>query len=283
MIIDKSIFDSDEVVTIIALALHEDIGSGDITSSSVIPKGKKGYAIIKSKDDGIIAGLPIIEKIFELAEFECDIKLLKNEGDSICYGDITCELSGNLADLLILERTILNFIQRISGIASKTNLFVKKLEGKKAKLLDTRKTIPGHRLLDKYGVKIGGGYNHRLGLYDMIMIKDNHIASAGSLTNAILAAKISGGTSVKIEVEVSNLDEVEEAIISQPDIIMLDNMSLEEMQKAVQLINGKCKIEASGNVNLESISAIADTGVDYISVGTITHSVSALDLSMKIS
>lgn len=270
---------------IIRTALAEDIGDGDITTLAILHKDISGNGEFLVKQDGIIAGLEVLETLYKIAG--TNLKFVKHfkDGSHLSYGQIVAEVTGNAATMLTLERTALNFLQRMSGIATMTGIFVEQIKHTKVKILDTRKTVPGFRELDKLAVKIGGGTNHRIGLYDMFLIKDNHIAVAGSVTKAIQACKgfkVQKNIAAKIEVETTNLDEVKEALNSEPDFIMLDNFKVDEMVKAVKLINGKCLIEASGGIDLNTIREIAETGVDFISVGALTHSVKALDISLEI-
>ncbi|MEO8398504.1 MAG: carboxylating nicotinate-nucleotide diphosphorylase [Ignavibacteriaceae bacterium] len=284
--------DKKKIEKIIKEALKEDISSGDITTKAVVKKNLKAKGIFLVKQDGIIAGLEIVEKIFKLYDKSILFKKFYKDGDKISNGTIAASVEGNASSILTVERTALNFLQRMSGIATYANQFSDKIKHTKAKIIDTRKTAPGLRIIDKLAVELSGSKNHRMGLYDMFLIKDNHIEAVGSITKAIDACKkfnLSVDTKVskksskfKIEVETKNLNEVKEAVINKPDRIMLDNFKIEDMRKAVKLINGKCKIEASGMVNLETVKEIAETGVDYISVGAITHSVKALDISLKI-
>lgn len=269
--------------SIIRLALQEDIATGDITTQTIIPVTKKSEAKLIAKQGGIISGLAIARKVFELLEGK-EIKWDQkhNDGDLVTAGTELVNLSASYQTILSGERTALNFFQRMSGVATKTNKLVQKLEGTETKLLDTRKTLPGFRYLDKYSVLVGGGRNHRLGLYDMVMLKENHIRTAGSITNAVRQIRNQFHDKYKIEVETTNIEEVKEAARSNVDIIMLDNMSNDLMAKCVKIINGKIKTEASGNITIDNIRAVALTGVDYISVGSITHSVSALDISLLI-
>jgi len=271
-----------ELIQIINLALKEDIGSGDVTTNLIVPDFQKGIAEIFVKEDGVIAGLNVANEIFKRLNNKITFRKFVKEGDKVSKGTKIAEVKGSLRTLLTGERTALNFLQRMSGIATFTAKFVAQLEGLNTKILDTRKTVPCLRMLDKYSVKIGGGTNHRFGLYDMVLIKDNHIKAAGSITRAVQLIRKKLKKKMKIEVETANLDEVKEALSNKVDIIMLDNMSLEMMEQAVKLIGGKAKVEASGNVTLENVRKIALTGVDFISVGALTHSVKALDISMKI-
>ncbi|MFN3872833.1 MAG: carboxylating nicotinate-nucleotide diphosphorylase [Ignavibacterium sp.] len=276
---------SEQIKKIINLALSEDIGKGDITSLATIGSKQKAIGKFLVKDNGIIAGLSIAKQVMKSVEKKITFKVLIEDGSEVKSGDIVAEVSGNARSILSAERTALNFIQRMSGIATGASIYAKAVLHTKAKVIDTRKTAPGLRLIDKMAVKIGGCDNHRFGLYDMFLIKDNHIEVAGSITKAVDACRKFMRKKKKkflIEVETKNLAEVQEALNCKADIIMLDNFEIEEMKKAVQLINGNCKVEASGGVNLSTIKSIAETGVDYISVGGLTHSVKALDISLEI-
>jgi nicotinate-nucleotide pyrophosphorylase (carboxylating) len=270
------------VLKLIDIAIDEDIKNGDITTNSIISEDETRRAAFIVKQNGIVAGLDIAK--FVIRKFDSKMKWnsIKNDGESCIKGEVIAKVEANYKSLLIAERTALNFLQRMSGIATKTNKFKKQLEGLHTKILDTRKTAPGHRLLDKYAVKIGGGENHRIGLFDMVLIKDNHIKLAGSIAMAVSSLKRNLKGTFKIEVETSSLKEVEEALEAGVDIIMLDNMKVEDMKKAVELCKGKVLTEASGNISLKNIREVAETGVDFISVGELTHSVEALDISMKI-
>ncbi|MHB8930977.1 MAG: carboxylating nicotinate-nucleotide diphosphorylase [Melioribacteraceae bacterium] len=270
-----------ELDRIISEALREDIGSGDVTTDLIVPSTTVSEAFMIAKEDGILAGLPIAKTVFKKLDKKIFWKNLVKEGEHISAGTEIVRLKGSYRSLLTGERTALNFLQRISGIATTTSKYVEKLEGLKTVILDTRKTAPGLRMLDKYGVKIGGGTNHRIGLYDMVLIKDNHIKAAGGIFEAVIQIKNNLTGKMKIEVEVTNLAEVEIAMNAGADILMLDNMSIKQMNEAVKLIDGKVKVEASGGVNLNTVRAIAETGVDFISVGALTHSVKALDISMN--
>ena len=269
---------------IIKQAIKEDIGTGDITTDAIISNEKNCTAKLIAKSTGIISGLAVAQKVFELISGKPVIWEIKfDDGMFVKPGDVIAEIKGSFQTILNGERTALNFLQRMSGIATNTNMFVEKLKGTNTILLDTRKTLPGFRYLDKYSVKVGGGKNHRFGLYDMVMIKENHIRAAGSITKVVKNIKEKYGKKYKIEVETTSLKEVKETLVTNIDIIMLDNMNLKEMTDAVLLVNGKVKTEASGNVNLETIEKIASTGVDFISVGSITHSVKAMDISLIIN
>lgn len=267
---------------IIKLALKEDIGTGDITSNLIVPKSKMGRAEIIVKQKGIICGLDIAKETCSHFDRKINFRKKVKEGTFVNPQTIAAELSGSFRSLLTVERTVLNFIQRMSGISTETFKYVEQLSGLNTKILDTRKTAPGQRLLDKYAVKKGGGKNHRIGLFDMILIKENHIAAAGSITKAVELCRKRMERKIKIEVEVSSIEELNEALANDVDIIMLDNMNVEMMKNAVGIIDHKTKIEASGGITLETIRKIAETGVDYISVGAITHSVKALDIAMYI-
>jgi nicotinate-nucleotide pyrophosphorylase (carboxylating) len=271
--------DSKEVIL---RALAEDIAQGDITSKNIIPEDKSIKAFIKTKEDGIIAGLEIAKLVFDALNENVSITANFKDGDTVKSGDIIAELSGSYRAILTGERTALNFLQRMSGIATKTNMFVNAVKPYDTKILDTRKTAPGLRLLDKMAVRLGGGVNHRLGLYDMVMIKDNHIKVAGGIKNAVNKIKQSIGTQFKIEVETSKIEEVIQAVESEVDIIMLDNMTTEIMRESVKLIAGRALTEASGNMTLERVQEVAQCGVDFISVGALTHSVEALDIGLYI-
>ena len=270
---------------IIKLALGEDIGNDDITKKVIIPSEvcAKGKFVIKA--DGIIAGLDVVEKIFKIIDETIIFKINTNDGMFIKAGSTAAVVEGSASSILKAERTALNFLQRMSGIATMTNDFVDKTKHTKAKILDTRKTVPGLRLLDKEAVRIGGGKNHRMGLFDMFLIKDNHIEIAGSITEAVMRCRDyqkKNKSSFKIEVETKNLLEVKEALNCDIDVIMLDNFNIEMMKQAVAMINKKCLVEASGNINLENVTEVAETGIDYISVGALTHSAKALDISFEL-
>ena len=261
-------------------ALNEDLPYGDISTNSIIEINSICTVDLISKDFGIIAGLPIFKRVFELLG-DVNVEFLKKDGDDIIPNEILARISGKTSNILTGERTALNFLQRLSGVATLTREYVKKLEGTNTMLLDTRKTTPNLRVLEKYAVKIGGGNNHRFNLSDGVMLKDNHISAAGCIKNAVVYARCNASFVRKIEVEVENLEMVYEALEAKVDIIMLDNMDLETIRVAVQIIGNKAITEASGNVELNNIRDIAQTGVDYISVGSITHSAPILDLSMK--
>ena len=264
------------------LAYAEDIGDGDITTNNLIPPGENKTAVLVAKEEGVVAGLPVAEMVFRKFDINLIWNELKSDGSKVFPGDVLVEFTGNYRALLTGERKALNFLQRLSGIATYANLCMQEIEGLDVEILDTRKTLPGYRHLDKYAVRMGGASNHRFGLYDMVMIKDNHIQVAGGLIPAVEAIRKKIPKSIKIEVETSNLEQVQEAIDAGVDIIMLDNMSSAMMIEAVALINKRAKIEASGNMTLKRIRKVASTGVNYISIGALTHSVKALDISQRI-
>ncbi len=268
-----------DIKELVKQSLLEDIGSGDITTDSLELVKTITQATIVAKEDGVIAGLNIFAEVFKQVDPDINITLYKRDGDKVHNKEEIAKLQGNPMSLLKGERVALNFIQRMSGIASLTAKMVEQIAGTHAKLLDTRKTTPMLRSLEKYSVKVAGGYNHRFGLYDMIMLKENHIRAAGSISKAVEMVKKNNCT-YKIEVEVTNLEELKEAVEAKVDRVMLDNMSLEKMKEAVELYHGKVELEASGNVRLETIREIAETGVDFISSGAITHSYKSLDISL---
>lgn len=265
----------------IRMALEEDITSGDISTSCVMPVYQKGQAELICKQDGIIAGLGVFKRVFEMLDSTVDFDLRASEGGEVKNGELMAVVTGDIRALLSGERTALNFLQRMSGIATYTNSIVKLLEGSRTTLLDTRKTTPNMRIFEKYAVKAGGGSNHRYNLSDGVMLKDNHIGAAGSITKAVQMAKANVSFVHKIEVETENLDMVREAVEAGADIIMLDNMSPEEMKEAVKIIDGRALTECSGNVTKENIKNIIDIGVDFVSSGALTHSAPILDISLK--
>ena len=274
------------VLKLIKTALQEDVKNGDITTKATISKSKKAIGEFLVKAEGIIAGLEIAKAVFKSVDPKIKFDIKIKDGSKVKYGDVAAVVSGKAQSLLTAERTALNFLQRMSGIATSANNYSEMVKHTNAKVIDTRKTVPGLRTLDKLAVKLGGCANHRIGLYDMFLIKDNHIEVAGSITKAVetcVKYNKKHRTKFKIEVETKNLKEVEEAIKTKADIIMLDNFEIDEMKKAVKIINGTNKIEASGGVNLDTVKTIAETGVDFISVGALTHSVKALDISLEIT
>ena len=267
---------------LIELALAEDVGDGDITTDNIIPSGIRRKAKMVAKANGVVAGLPVAEMVFR----KLDPNLIWNElipdGSKVKNGDVMVEFEGSYRALLTGERTALNFLQRLSGIATMSAIYADAVKDFQTVILDTRKTLPGFNKLDKYAVKTGGASNHRIGLHDMAMIKDNHIEVAGGIAAAVKAIRNSIEHGIKIEVETNSLAQVQEAIDAKVDIIMLDNMDMETMRKSVELIAGRAKVEASGNITLERLRDVAATGVDYISIGALTHSVTALDISQRI-
>jgi nicotinate-nucleotide pyrophosphorylase (carboxylating) len=271
-----------QIRDIIEAALAEDIGTGDITTQATVSPKKKGRAQAVAKDDFVIAGIDVFAETFQLLDNSIKVNKLIDNGYRAKRGDIVAEVLGSLSNILQAERVALNIFQRMSGIATLTAKYVKAVRGSKAKILDTRKTMPGLRVLDKMAVRIGGGCNHRTGLYDGVLIKDNHIEAAGGITAAVKAQRKRLPHTLKIEVETKNIKEVKEALKCGVDIIMLDNMSVPAMKRAVGLVAGRALLEASGNVSLQNISEIAATGVDLISVGELTHSVQAADISLKV-
>lgn len=266
---------------LIMMALKEDITSEDITTNAVMPEFQLGTVDLICKQDGIIAGLNVFKRVFELLDDTVKVELFCKDGDAVTNGMHLAKVTGDIRVLLSGERTALNYLQRMSGIATYTNKIVELLKGSGITLLDTRKTTPNMRIFEKYAVKVGGGSNHRFNLSDGILLKDNHIGAAGSITKAIEMAKSYASFVRKIEVEVENLDMVREAVEAGADIIMLDNMSHDDMKEAVRIIDGRAKTECSGNVTLEKINALSDIGVDYISSGALTHSAPILDVSLK--
>ena len=262
-------------------ALKEDISSEDVTTNSVMKEAVAGEVDLICKPDGIIAGLEVFERVFTLLDPDTKAELYCKDGEEVKNGQLMGKVKGDIRVLLSGERVALNYLQRMSGIATYTNSVAKLLEGSKIKLLDTRKTTPNMRIFEKYAVRAGGGYNHRYNLSDGVLLKDNHIGAAGSVTKAVQMAKEYAPFVRKIEVEVENLDMVKEAVEAGADIIMLDNMSPEDMKKAVELIDGRAQTECSGNVTKENIARLTEIGVDYISSGALTHSAPILDISLK--
>lgn len=266
---------------LIMQALEEDITSEDISTNSVMPDYQKGQVDLICKQDGVIAGLGVFRRVFELLDDTAEFDMKVKDGDVVKNGELLAVVTGDIRALLSGERTALNYLQRMSGIATYTNSIVKLLEGGKTTLLDTRKTTPNMRIFEKYAVKVGGGSNHRYNLSDGVMLKDNHIGAAGSITKAVRMAREYVSFVHKIEVEVENLDMVREAVEAGADIIMLDNMVPEQMKEAVRIIDGRAKTECSGNVTKENIKNILDVGVDYVSSGALTHSAPIMDISLK--
>ena len=266
---------------LILSALREDITSEDITTNSVMREYQLGEVELICKQDGVIAGLDVFKRTFELLDSKTEVTFTKKDGDTVRNGDKIGVVRGDIRVLLSGERTALNYLQRMSGIATYTRSIADLLKGSKTKLLDTRKTTPNMRVFEKYAVKVGGGYNHRYNLSDGILLKDNHIGAAGGVKEAVQMAKEYAPFVRKIEIEVENIDMLKEALDAGADIIMLDNMSVEDMKEAVKLVSGKAETECSGNVTKENVERLVDIGVDYISSGALTHSSPILDLSLK--
>ena len=262
-------------------ALKEDISSEDVTTNAVMKEAVTGEVDLICKQDGIIAGLEVFKRVFQLLDADVEVELFCKDGDEVQNGQLMGKITGDIRVLLSGERVALNYLQRMSGIATYTHSVASLLEGSKTKLLDTRKTTPNMRIFEKYAVRVGGGFNHRYNLSDGVLLKDNHIGAAGSVTNAVKMAKEYAPFVRKIEVEVENLDMVKEAVEAGADIIMLDNMSVEEMKEAVRIIDGRAETECSGNVTKENIANLTAIGVDYISSGALTHSAPILDISLK--
>ncbi len=266
---------------LIRLALKEDISQEDVSTNAVMPAAKLGRVELICKEDGIVAGLGIFARVFQLLDPDTQIYFTCQDGDRVTRGQRMATVTGDIRVLLSGERVALNYLQRMSGIATHTRKMADVLEGGKTVLLDTRKTTPNNRIFEKYAVKVGGGSNHRYNLSDGVMLKDNHIAAAGGITQAVAQAKAYAPFVRKIEVETETLEQVREAVAAGADIIMLDNMSMEDMKTALSLIEGKAKTECSGNVTLQNLARLRDLGVDYVSSGAVTHSAPILDISMK--
>lgn len=279
---DKHIDTAYDIQSIIETALAEDIGSGDITTMATVDKNAEGSAEITAKENFVVSGILIAEAVFKTVAEKIIFKAFVKDGDEVKKGKAIARVSGRLSSILTGERVALNFLQRLSGIATLTQQFVNKTKGFKAKILDTRKTTPGLRILEKYAVRMGNGFNHRFGLCDGVLIKDNHIAAVGSIAEAVFKARENSPHNMLIEVEVKNLKEVREAVIAGADIILLDNMKPAVMRKAVNIIGKAALVEASGGVNLKNVRVIAKTGVDFISVGALTHSARAVDISLEV-
>lgn len=269
------------VINLLHRALEEDIGPGDITTSLVIPGEHKSKAEYLSKGNFVLAGLPFAKEVFRILNPSISFRIFFNDGDKVNTADVIAEVYGNTRVILTGERLSLNILQRLSGIATLTNMFTEKIKGLNVKIVDTRKTTPCQRFMEKYAVRTGGGHNHRFGLFDGILIKDNHIKAVGNIREAVQRAKKSHHLT-KIEVEVGNLDELNEAIEAGADVVMLDNMAIPDMREAVKISKSRVLLEASGSVNLENVRDIAETGVDFISIGALTHSAPSVDISLKI-
>ena len=272
-----------QVNSIIALAMNEDIGTGDITTLSTIPADKTAFGRFIAKEDMIICGIDLAKYVFSKVDTSIEFNANFKDGDKVVKGDVIATVSGNARNVLTGERTALNFMQRLTGIASRTAIAVAEVKGTNAKIADTRKTTPGMRVLEKYAVKIGGGTNHRFNLADGVLIKDNHIAVSGGITAAVKNARNNIPHTLKIEVEVESIEQLGEALDAGADIIMLDNMSNEMMAECVKITAGKALLEASGNMGEKSLKEVAETGVDIISIGALTHSVKAADISLKFT
>ncbi len=271
----------DAIDSVIAAALKEDLPRGDITSESVIPEESRSEAIILAKEEGVLAGLDVARRVFAKIDGDLEFRKMKEDGQRFSAGEKLAAIRGSSISILKGERTALNFLQRMSGIASTTWRFVQALEGTKTKILDTRKTTPGLRILEKYAVKMGGGKNHRHNLSEMVMIKDNHLKLVGSISEAVQRAKERVEPGIKVEVEATTLDEVKEAVRSGADMVMLDNMSVQKMREVVEWVKRKVPLEVSGKVSLDRVREIAALGVDFISVGSLTHSYRSVDISIE--
>ena len=267
---------------VISSALEEDLGPGDITTSAIIDPSVKGKARVLAKEEIILAGIDVFSKVFGRLDPEIAVEFDYHDGDVVPNGKDICIVQGPLRGILSGERTALNFLQHLSGIATLTRKFVEKTSPFNVQVVDTRKTTPGLRVLEKYAVTMGGGFNHRFGLFDGILIKDNHIAIAGSISEAVKRIKAKTPHTLRIEVEVDNIKDIEEAIAAGADAILLDNMSLEELREAVSIAGGRVLLEASGGITLESVEEIAKTGINLVSIGSITHSVRSVDISLEI-
>lgn len=272
--------------SVVREALSEDLGSGDVTTSSIIPSAQKARGVALAKGAGVLAGVEVSAKVFRTTDPSCRIEIHKGDGSRLAEGDSIMEVVGLAAPMLMAERVALNFLQRMSGIATETARYVDAARGLKAKIIDTRKTTPGLRALEKYAVLVGGGFNHRFGLYDGVLVKDNHIALTRGLglplVESVRALKAKVPHTMRVEVEASDLAKVREALEAGADAILLDNMSADEIKAAVKLVGGRAILEASGGITLENVRGIAETGVDLISVGAITHSAPSLDISLEI-
>lgn len=271
----------EEIDSIIKRALEEDMPEGDITSESIIPSHSQSQAVFLAKEEGVLAGIDVAKRVFQLIDPSTVFDKMREDGHNFYEEETLAQISGRAVSLLKGERTALNFLQRLSGIASTTQKYVQAISGTKTKILDTRKTTPGLRILEKYAVRMGGGLNHRLNLSEMVLIKDNHLQLVGSILDAVKKAREKVDKNVKIEVETTTLEEAKEAVQSGADMIMLDNMSLEEMKEVVTWLKGRIPVEASGKVSLVHAKEIAALGVDYISVGSLTHSYRSVDISME--
>lgn len=269
--------------TLLDLAFAEDIGIGDITTEATVPPTQMGVGTLFAKSEGIVAGLPVAERVFAKLDATLAFRALVKDGDAVAVGTSIAEVQGSTKTILMGERIALNFLQRLSGVATLASQFVKAVADYDVKVVDTRKTTPGWRALQKYAVRVGGGHNHRFGLYDGILIKDNHIVGAGGIRNAVQRAREAAPHTAKIEVEVETVEQVNEALDARVDILLLDNMSLDIMQQVVNLVGNHAVTEASGGITLEHVRAVASTGVDIISVGALTHSAMPMDISLNLT
>lgn len=277
----NQMFFSEDVTRLLRDALREDIGTGDITTLSVIDSDRQGYGRYIAKEDGVLCGMDVVEAVFRMLDPSVALTRHKEDGASFARGDVLAEVRGNAVSILSGERVGLNLLQHLSGVATRTREAVDTVAGTSAQIVDTRKTTPGMRVLEKYAVRVGGGSNHRFNLADGVLIKDNHIVAAGSITEAVRAAKRRAPHTLKVEVETETMEQVDEAIAAGADIIMLDNMDNETMRAAVERVAGRALTEASGNMGERDLRSVAETGVDLISIGALTHSVRALDISLK--
>lgn len=271
-----------QIEQLIRIALEEDIGAGDITTLSTVPAETSGKGFFRAKRDGVVAGLFLLEKVFTLLDYTARVRSLCSDGDQVARGTVVAEVEGPVRALLMGERTALNFLQRLSGTATLTRRYVEAVKGYPCKIIDTRKTTPGLRILEKYAVRMGGGTNHRLGLYDAALVKDNHIIGSGSIVQAVQRVRRHAPFMARVEVECADLKQVQEALEADADVIMLDNMETKQMAEAVCLIDKRAWVEASGGITLERVREVAEAGVDFISVGALTHSAPAVDFNMKI-
>ena len=274
---------SPQIERLIRDALDEDIGAGDLATMATIAADAQGKGLFRAKKEGVVAGLVLLDRIFYFIEPRVQVRLLTKDGTSVRQGTVVAEAEGPVRALLLAERTALNFLQRLSGTATLTRKYVDAVKDFPCKVLDTRKTTPGLRTLEKYAVRMGGGMNHRIGLYDAALVKDNHIEATGSIADAVKAVRRHAPFMAKVEVEAGNLKQVQEAVDARADVIMLDNMTIAEMAEAVRLVNKRAWVEASGGITIESIRQVAETGVDFISSGALTHSAPVVDFNMKIT
>ena len=274
---------SPQIERLIRDALDEDIGAGDLATMATIAADSQGKGLFRAKKEGVVAGLVLLERIFYFIDPRVQVRLLAKDGTLVRQGTVVAEAEGPVRALLLAERTALNFLQRLSGTATLTRKYVDAVKDFPCKVLDTRKTTPGLRTLEKYAVRMGGGTNHRIGLYDAALVKDNHIEATGSIADAVKAVRRHAPFMAKVEVEAGNLKQVQEAVDAKADVIMLDNMTIAEMAEAVRFVNKRAWVEASGGITIESIRQVAETGVDFISSGALTHSAPVVDFNMKIT